>query len=440
MLPRERFKPRGRLPLAALRRAALYAALCAALALGISACGAGASRGSNPASIWTDVPELALYAELFNGAQSRYRVEVLWKADLEASLKAEGPKPALVVGRYLKSTAVRERFQDLSFLFGELTVNQAAFYPELLSTGTFGGRQLLLPLSFNLPAIVFPADPASADLAEVRGKALVGMQDFARASSSFNKKQGPAFVRMGFSPRWDADFLVLAVNAGGADFREGRPLAWQEEGLKAAIDSLKAWTKNVNGEPSLEEDFQFKYLYTPGYKYVADGRALFAYMDSSDFFLLPEEKRTSLDYRWFAERGSIPVDPEIVCAAIPLAGRDKAAAEAFLKWFFKEESQRAMLENARKTRALESSFGVAEGFSSLRSVTERLFPLYYPSLVGHLPPPEALASPEALPSAWPELKAKVLGPWLLEATAGAAGKPGVELSARLSDYVKKNGN
>lgn len=441
MLPSERFKPHGLKPLATSLYAALCAALCAlGLALGLSACSPGASRGSTPAAIWTDVPEMALYAELFNGAQSRYRVEVLWKADLEASLKAEGPKPALVVGRYLKSAAVRSRFQALDFLFGELTVNQAAFYPELLSAGSFGARQLLLPISFNLPAVVFPADPAVANLADVRGKSLVGIRDLAGAASAFNKRQGPAFVRMGFSPRWDADFLVLAANAEGADFREGRPLAWDEEGLKAAIGSLKAWTKSVNGEPALEEDFQFKYLYTPGYKYVAEGRALFAYMDSSDFFLVPEEKRASLDYRWFAEKGSIPVDPEIVYAAIPLAGRDKAAAEAFLKWFFREDSQRAMLESARKTRILESSFGVAEGFSSVHSVTERLFPLYYPSLVGHLPPSEALASPKVFPAAWPELKAKVLGPWLLEATAGSGGKPGMEFSARLSEYGKQSGN
>jgi ABC-type glycerol-3-phosphate transport system substrate-binding protein len=429
MLLRERFKPRGLGPLAGLLGAALFG-------LSVSACALGPRA---PAAIWTDVPELALYAELFNGSQSRYRVEVLWKENLEEALKAPGPQPALVVGRYLKSSAVRGRFQALDFLFGELTVNQAAFYPELLSSGSFGGRQLLLPLSFSLPAIVFPANSDAPELAEVRGKAFVGIRDLARASAAFNKKQGAAFVRMGFSPRWDPDFLVIAANADGADFREGRPLAWSDGGLRASIDSLKSWTAKVNGDPASEEDFQFKYLYTPGYKYVADGRALFAYMDSADFFLLPEEKRSALDYRWFAEKGAVPVGPDIVCAAIPLAGRDKAAAEAFLKWFFKEESQKAMLENARKTRTLESSFGLAEGFSSVRSVTERLFPLYYPGLVGHLPPPASLAAPAPLPASWPELKAKVLAPWLLEATAGSGGEPGVEISARLAEYGRKRG-
>ncbi|HOX49082.1 MAG TPA: hypothetical protein PLG14_07845 [Spirochaetales bacterium] len=407
----------------------------AAVALSLALSFLSAAK-EGPAAVWTDVPELALYAELFNASQGRYRVEVEWKADLPSSIRDSKAQPALAVGRYLKSQAVRDRFQSLDYLFGELLVNQAAFYPVLLSLGNVEGRQLLLPLSFNLPTIVF----AAGGEAKAADDFTIGVEEL-KAAAAYNRKKGSSYDRMGFSPRWDGEFLTTLVNSGGASFKEGRPLAWSDQGLSAAVERARAWSESANGSRSAEEDFQFKYLYTPAYKYVAEGRALYAYLKSSDFFLVPEEKRSLLDYRWFAEGGAVPVDEAIVFAAMPRAGKGKAAAEAFLKWLYKEDSQKAALESARKTRSLEGSFGVAGGFSALRSVNERVFPLFYPALVGHLPPADGLSAPNVLPSDWPAIKEKVLKPWLLEATGRppSARSPGQELQARLAEYLKNSG-
>jgi ABC-type glycerol-3-phosphate transport system substrate-binding protein len=413
---------------------ALAAALTAALAL--SSCGA---TGPRPAVIWTDSPELALYAELFNASQSGYRMAVEWKADLAEALKAPGPSPDLVVGRYLKASLSRDRFQALDYLFGELTVNQAAFYPALLAEGNSGGRQLLLPVSFDLPAIVY----RQGGVANASGNFLLGLEDLRKESAAFNQSKSGAYTRMGFSPRWDPDFLVATAWALGAAFREGRPLAWNEEGLDRAVSSLRSWSAGTNGSATAEDDFQFKYLYTPPYKYIAEGRALFAYMKASDLFLAPQEKRAGLDYRWYAEAGLIPVSPNVVNAGIPRAARDKSAAETFLKWFYSEDGQKAMLEAARTTRSMEGSFGIAGGFSAVRTVTERVFPQYYASLVGHLPPAEGLSVPGALPADWPRLEASVVSAWLLDATSkpqAQAGRPGAELADRLAQYLKDSGN
>jgi ABC-type glycerol-3-phosphate transport system substrate-binding protein len=417
--------------LGAVLAAAIATALAASLLLSCS------PDSSRPAVIWTDAPELALYAELFNASQGRYRVDVQWRADLAEAIRDADSSPDLAVGRYLKSSLVRDRFQSLDYLFGELTVNQAAFYPALLALGNLGGRQLLLPLSFDLPSVVF----ARGGRANAGGNFLLGLDDLAGESKAWNKTTGGSYTRMGFSPRWEPLFLVDAVEALGAGFREGKPLTWNESGLDAAVAKLRLWTTAANGSATNEDDFQFKYLYTPAYRYLADGRALFAYMQASRFFLVPEEKRSGLDYRWYAEGGMVPVSSDLVYAAIPRAARDKPAAEAFLKWFYRDESQKAMLENARTTRALEGSFGIAGGFSAIRSVTERVFPLYYPALVGHLPPADALAAPGALPKDWPELEAKVLAPWLLETTArpAATTRPGDELAARLAAWSKNRG-
>jgi hypothetical protein len=412
------------------RIAVVFAAVC--LAALLVACSI-ADGGS--AELWTDAPELALAAELFNSSQERYIVEVQWKANLADALRQAKTPPSLVVGRYLKGQAVRDRFQALDYLFGELVVNQASFYPDLLALGNIDGRQLLLPVSFNLPAVIFPRTAVQAG-----NDFVLGIGDIGPAAAAFNRKEKGAYSRMGFSPRWDGNFLTLAINAAGAGFREGKPLSWSEAGLAASLESMRSWVAATNGSAAAEDDFQFKYLFTPAYQYVSSGRTLFAYMNSADLFVIPEEKRADLDFRWFAAAdGSVPVSDDIVYAAIPRSGKGKPAAEAFLKWFFREDSQKSLLERSRRIRALELSFGVAYGFSSIRSVNEKAYPLYYPSLVGHMPPAEALAAPKVLPSDWPALKAAVVAPWLVEITAraGLPTSPGEELAARIAAYRKR---
>jgi len=190
----------------------------------------------------------------------------------------------------------------------------------------------------------------------------------------------------------------------------------------------------VNGSSELEDDFQFKYLFSPPYRWLKDGRTLYAYMDSSELFLLSEEKRAELDFRWFAADGRVPVSDGSVYAGLVRGASGHAAAEAFLEWLLTPEAQRAILERSRDTRAADYGFGVIGGFSSIRSVNEGIFPGFYPDLVGHAPPEEKLTAPSPLPGDWPALQAGVIAPWALEAMAGAAGASGSPLEARIADY------
>ena len=121
---------------------------------------------------------------------------------------------------------------------------------------------------------------------------------------------------MGFSPRWDPDFLLLFARMSGAAFREGSPLSWNDEALTTALEQVRAWSSEVNRSAADEDDFQFKYLYLPRNLSVQEGRIAFAYMDSSQFFLLSEERRAALDYRWIARGTAIPVLEEAVYAGI----------------------------------------------------------------------------------------------------------------------------
>jgi hypothetical protein len=423
--------------------------LAASLACLVASCARSAGEG-RAALVWTDVPELAIAAEIYDAlpeARGSGAVELRWVASLSESLRPAGDAglaspgaarrlPALAIGRYLGSAAARDRFVPLDGILDG--ADGKAFYPLLLEAGVVGGKRALIPVSFNLPLIVFArGSPAAGD-----GFTL-SLPEMSAPSASFNAKAEGAYSRMGFSPRWYGDFLVSALEAGGARLANGRDLAWSELGLESALGEIASWCSRANGASALEDDFQFKYLYAPPYRYVAEGRALYAYMDSAAFFASPEAKRADLDFRFFAQSGRVPVLDGIVCAGLVRGAPRSKEAEAFLRWLLRPASQRAILERSRQAGTLDSCFGVAGGFSSIGSVNEEIFPAYYPALVGHAPPSQALYATAPLPEDWPALKAEVVGPWAVEASADLPARMSElparirELSARVADFRKR---
>ena len=436
-----------------MRPSGAFPAILSILGAGLTALFAAASldacsgKPGITARIWTDAPELAIAAELFNARGGSLAVQLAWKSDLAESFlssKAVGGSagvPALVVGRRLGGPGLRERLSSIDFLF-KGGLGRDSLYPELLEGGRIDGARVLLPISFNLPSVVFLRDsPAAGD-----GFTL-SLPDLAVPSVAFRSPTGAA-ARMGFSPRWDARFMIAALDSGGARFREvDRPgqgipeLAWDPSGLADALRELISWSATVNGSAALEDDFNFKHLYSPPYRWLKEGQALYAYMDSSELFLVSEEKRADLDFRWYSSGGKVPISEAPVYAGLVRGAPGRGAAETFLRWLLTPEAQRAILERSRGSRASGYSFGVVGGFSSIRSVNEGIFPAFYPALVGHAPPADKLATPSRMPPDWPSLRAAVLVPWALEASSRSAGlprtDPSSELAARIAEYRKR---
>jgi hypothetical protein len=340
-----------------------------------------------------------------------------------------------VIGRYQKSGQSRSSFQALDHLYSDLVVNPNSFYSGLLELGNYEGRQILLPVSFNLPLIVFDRklEPSMKD------GFVIDIADLETLGAELNQSSKAAFTNMGFGPRWSPEFLFSAISLLGAGFREGSPLKWDHAALDASVAYVRAWSERANGSAAKEDEFQFKYLYLPEYRSVEEGRIGFAAMSSSEFFVVSEERRASLSFRWLSRSGSIPVDEGIVYAGICRKGEGRQAAEAFIEWFYSEESQRAILEEAKRYRSIESSFGIAGGFSAIRSVNEKLFPLYYPSLLGKLPPSTYLMPPNVLPAQWPAMKEAVVLPFLLEQTGPnpPEGDRNETLESRLQAWLKR---
>jgi ABC-type glycerol-3-phosphate transport system substrate-binding protein len=414
-----------------MRRIALPAFFVICLSFSVLSCFSG---GNRTALLWTDRPEFALYAEYFNAVQDQYKVETRY-FDSPAQKLVEGDEYAdIVVGRWLKSSSTRAFFRSLDFYLGGSPVSKNAFYSKLLAMGNIDGRQYLLPVSFNIPALIFARDGGEL----LSNPFTVGFDEMKKLGKDFNLENRGVYTRMGFSPAWDDNFLYVTASLFDASFQEASPLAWDSAALERAMNFVYNWTHEVNSGIQAEEDFTFKYFYDPPDKLVLSGRIFFSYMTSDDLFTLAEERRNNLDFRWIAEGETIPLAEGSIYLGLPKKGKSKKAALAFMRWFFQPDTQRQLLERSRDSRVLETTFGIGGGFSALRFATEQIYPQFYPGLLGHMPPEEYLSPANILPWNWTSLKERIILPYLHE-RARRASRDGLRpLERRISDWLRLN--
>ncbi|MDR0998748.1 MAG: hypothetical protein LBL70_06745 [Treponema sp.] len=385
------------------------------------------------ATLWTDRSDFAIYADYFNSVQDLYKVEVRYVDSLAHELTGVSVYPDIVAGSWLKSAATRSLFLPLEKLFKNRTLSAEDFYPRLLALGKIEDRQYLLPVAFNIPALIFVRENGNL----LSGPFTIGLEEMKELGREFNAETNGTYTRMGFSPAWDDEFLFIAARLFNIDFREASPLAWDTRALGEAVNHLRSWIGDANGSTRQLEDFTFKYFFEPPAQLVLSGRILFAYMESNEFFTLTEDRRSSLDFRWIAERNSIPVQEDAVYYGICKRGPSQKAAEAFTGWFFQMETQRQLLELSRDKRMNETFFGIGGGFSALRPVTEQIFPRFYPGLLGHMPPEEFLSPPNVLPRNWNSLKERVILPYLHDSIRPEGGE-GFSLERRIGDWSRLN--
>jgi hypothetical protein len=191
----------------------------------------------------------------------------------------------------------------------------------------------------------------------------------------------------------------------------------------------------------MEDDFSFKYFFIPQAGLAISGRILFCYLESSEFFTLSGEQQESLDFRWIAgEDGAIPLVENTTYYGISRNTRAKKAADAFTLWFFREDTQRLLLEESRRRGMSETLFGIGGGFSAVRAVTEHVFPRYYPGLLGHMPSEAGLTPPNILPHNWTAIKRQVVLPYLHDRIRGENGGTNGNggLDRRLAEWLHIN--
>jgi ABC-type glycerol-3-phosphate transport system substrate-binding protein len=406
-------------------------AFCAVLA----SCG---SWRSGTAVLWTDRPEFAFYAEQFNASQDQYKVEALYFESPAQKLTEGGEYPDIAAAGWLKSASTRALFSPLDRVFndkgGKDGISKGSFYPRLLSLGNIDGKQYLLPVAFNIPAIVFAGEHGQS----MSNPFTVDMEEIMEKGKAYNAETNGVYTRMGFSPSWDDEFLFITAALFNTGFREASPIAWDPLALEKAITWIQSWIAEANTSIQAEDDFSFKYLYEPPAKLVSSGRILFTYMDSSRFFTLAQERRSALSFRWIAEKEVIPLDEKTIYFGIHKKARARKAALAFTTWFFQTDTQRLLLESGKNKRLNETSFGISGGFSAMRTVTEQIFPQFYPSLLGHMPPESFLSPPNILPRNWMVIKERIILPYLRERIRHSSREELRPLEKRIADWHRLN--
>ncbi|MDE6774364.1 MAG: hypothetical protein K2J14_07035, partial [Treponemataceae bacterium] len=186
------------------RRAARTIALafCAALFFGCAA------DRAKPVVIWTDRAELARYVELFNARQQAERAVVVYKSPLANALPPakDEDAPDIIIGSWLKDSRLRRHFLPLENLFGGNRLNPDTIYPHLLAYGAAGAHQYLLPVSFNVPLVMFSAKHAER-IPDAYMLTPEAIRDVAAAFNAQNSRG--IYTNMGFAPSWNPDFLYV---------------------------------------------------------------------------------------------------------------------------------------------------------------------------------------------------------------------------------------
>lgn len=386
------------------------------------------------AVIWTNKADFVSYCEVFNNSQDKYKVIVEYKENpADAIINTEYP-PDIVIGPWLKGKAAIGKFKKINNLFDSEKIEKTNFYPELLNLGSVSGNQYLLPVSFNLPMIIF----SSAMKSQIKEGFTISTDEMREASLVFNKSNKGSYSRMGFSPRWFDDFLYITAKGFHASFEEENTFfTWNDRALQSAISYIINWSKEVNSSARIEDEFKFKYLYDSPYSLVRNGRCLFYYVSSDELFSTPQKQLENIDFRWLNFNGKTPLDDAVLYAGICDNAKNKKAAEAFFIWFFNEDIQKQLLDRSHQMNLMVSSFALAGGFSGIRQVTEKLLPRYYPLLLSHLPQTETFYAPHILPSNWIKLKKEIVIPYLKEACEAENGISAVpSLSKKITDWYK----
>ena len=402
--------------------------ICASLFLG--SCSKSGSRQNSRTVyqqdrivIWTSCREFAQYIELFNRQHKDNCAILVYKENPALSLppaKDENP-PDIIVGSWLRTDAPQKSFKSLDYLFDTKKLTSDIFYPQLLEAGKRKKVQYLLPVSFNLPAVIFSTENKEL-IPESYVLSLEQIRSTASACNTKNKKD--AYTKIGFTPLGNTDFLYLTAKIKGADFREEKgEITWNGQAMLNAISFLKDWVNTENTSAQAEEDFTFKYLFMPYYRQVSSGRTLYAYTTSDNLFKILKEQELSVDYRWVVENNSIFIEDSCTLMGIYEDAANQVGATEFISWFFQSENQRKILESKELLNLETDMFGIAGGFSSLRDVTEHILPVFYTQLLTNLPPAQMLTVPNQLPARWESYRTLVVEPYIKDSVTLEEGQP-----------------
>ena len=364
--------------------------------------------------IWTDCPEFSQYIELFNKTHKSNSAVLVYKENPALSLPPAEDEvvPDIVIGSWLRSEKTTKYFKQLDSLFDRKTISTTDFYPQLLDSGKVRKTQYLLPVSFNLPAVVY----STKNKDFVSEHYTLNLNQIREIAASYNEQnKDGVYSKIGFSLLNNTDFLYLTTKLFNADIYEGKDqLEWNDQNLQKDIDFLRDWIRTENTSPIVEEEFAYKYLFMPYYRQVTSDRTLFAYSTSDELFKIMKNQDLEIDYRWICQDDIIPIEDSYTMLGIYKKANNLVGATEFITWFFQAANQQQILERKIDFNLDTDLFGIAGGFSSIRDVNEHILPIYYNHLLSNLPPAQMLEVPQKLPIRWENMKTSIVDVYLRE--------------------------
>jgi len=384
--------------------------------------------------IWTSCAEFAQYTELFNSTHPGSNAIIVYKSNPAQELPPAKDEavPDIVIGSWLRTDKTNRQFKSLDYLFDRQIISSSMFYSQLLESGKIRKTQFLLPVSFNLPAVIF-SNENSSYITENYTLSLDQIKAFAFSYNEKNRKG--SFSKIGFIPSASSDFLYLTTKLYGVDFREEKgQIIWSDLRLHNAVNYVRDWINTDNGSVKEEQDFAYKYLFMPDYRQVTSDRTLLAYTTSNKLFINMKAQELDIDYRWISGDGFIPIEDSFLMMGIYKDAPNEQGATEFLSWFFTSENQEKILERKLAMNLNNEMFGIADGFSSLRDVTEHVLPIYYNQLLTNLPPSSLLKVPQKLPARWDSYKSVVVEPYL---NAAITSEEKISISDYEAEWRKK---
>jgi len=390
-----------------------------ALCLTLASC-----QGSdqNISTLWTNIPGILTFVDHFNASQKEWQLIVDYRDDPGRALRT-GPEPDLVIAKDLASSERKDQMSDLGFLFNSGSVSTDNLYRRILTSGEQGGQVRLLPLSFDLPVVIF----SRSALPDLPGFSL-SPEELRDLNAKFNAGIKEDGRRLAFSPLWgNAGLQWLSIQ--GAAFHESfsGELEWNSQSLNAAAKWLSEWPSP--GRDAVKK-FQKKYLISDVTSFLDSGRIQFYPSTLAEFLSRPWDERKTLDFRYIENKGQLMATDDVVWAGIPNRGSRLGAARAFLRWFSQAQVQAQVAHEAHAENP--RLFGIAQGLSA-RADVNPLFAQDYLDLKGRLPAKDQLRFWNPLPPQWRTLKSAVLFPWIT-----AKAPDGVSLKAALVKLRSQN--
>ncbi|GMO59928.1 MAG: extracellular solute-binding protein [Treponemataceae bacterium] len=380
--------------------------------LTVSSCKKG--DAANIITVLTNRVEFASYIELFNAEHETQKAVLVYKEDVNASLSELRAREAdIIVGSFLDNARSLQYFADLSAFFGEnktsAKIDKNAFYPAFFDPTFFdsafsgaasSARIYLLPVSFNLPIMLYATLNDTYIPASAQKSQRIDMENIKKSAAQYNKKNAAVYTNMGFGVTWNYDFLWLCAKLYGIAHNSNTPETKKldeekNEGLKKYLRDFVA----QNTSASFENEFAFRYLYQQPLEQAASAKSLYIYSTSaifSDWINAASAANGECNFLWITQDagdgGKLLCEDDAVFLGKYKKSKNKDA-DVFIAWFFQEATQKKLLARSNKMNITGQTFGLAGGFSALKSVNEN-FGAYYPMLK-NLPDEQQIMPPIA---------------------------------------------